>query len=200
MIKLYKPNPNNGFNVLCHGDYWINNIMFKYEDGKPVDLKLLDFQLSTWNSPVIDLLYLIVTSAACDIKVKYFDYFIQYYHKKLIETLDLFEYPEKKLPSLKELHLDVLNRGFYGMHEFNFNLQTSFFNKLLFVGVYTSFTSLPMVLSESSPDTSIDNLVSQSKSGREFKRKIYSNPRYIRAMQDILPFFDQKGLMEIEKE
>ena len=57
-----------------------------------------------------------------------------------------------------------------------------------------------MVLTESSTESSMDNLVSQSRAGKEFKRKIYSNPRYICAMRDILPFFDQKGLMEIKKQ
>ena len=117
MIKISKP-ASNGFNVLCHGDFWSNNIMFKYNDtNEPVEIIFVDFQMCLWTSPAIDLLYLIITSAAKDIKIKLFDYFIQYYYSKLVSSLKIFNY-STNMPTLKELHLDVLSRGFYG--NFNF--------------------------------------------------------------------------------
>lgn len=33
-------------NVLCHGDLWANNILFKYADARPVECCLIDFQLA----------------------------------------------------------------------------------------------------------------------------------------------------------
>lgn len=55
-IKCYD-HVDGEFLVLTHGDLWINNIMFKYnEQGEPVDCVLIDLQLVSHASPVIDLL------------------------------------------------------------------------------------------------------------------------------------------------
>ncbi|KAF5269653.1 hypothetical protein FQR65_LT05992 [Abscondita terminalis] len=49
-----KPDPK--FNVLNHGDFWCNNIMFKYnEDGQLENVLFVDFQVAVFASPVIDL-------------------------------------------------------------------------------------------------------------------------------------------------
>lgn len=54
-----------GFNVLIHGDLWVNNIMFgDFEDA----VRLVDFQLAHFTSPVIDLLYFIITSTTIDVR------------------------------------------------------------------------------------------------------------------------------------
>lgn len=43
MYKEYLP-MENGFNVLLHGDMWLNNIMFQYDQhGKPTDIRLVIF-------------------------------------------------------------------------------------------------------------------------------------------------------------
>lgn len=48
----------------CHGDFWSNNIMFKYdEDGKATDVVLVDFQLINYGHPAYDILYLLYLSA-----------------------------------------------------------------------------------------------------------------------------------------
>lgn len=48
----------------CHGDFWSNNIMFKYNaDGKATDLVLVDFQLINYGHPAYDILYLLYLSA-----------------------------------------------------------------------------------------------------------------------------------------
>lgn len=45
------------FNVLTHGDFWTNNMMFQYDDaGKLIDAVLIDFQFASFRSPAIDLI------------------------------------------------------------------------------------------------------------------------------------------------
>ena len=67
MIQLCKPRKNS-FNVLNHGDTWTNNMLFKYDDsGRPVDIKLIDFQVSRYTSPAMELQYFLFTSAGEDV-------------------------------------------------------------------------------------------------------------------------------------
>lgn len=50
--------------TICHGDFWSNNIMFKYNQSDEVeDLVLVDFQLISVCHPAYDILYLLYLSS-----------------------------------------------------------------------------------------------------------------------------------------
>ena len=54
---------------LCHGDYWTNNFMFKYdEEGVVEDFVMIDWGNVGWRNPIIDLLYVIHTSTLHDLR------------------------------------------------------------------------------------------------------------------------------------
>lgn len=61
LIKLFIESSDNfrdyddTLNVLVHRDLWLNNIMFKYADGVPVNALLLDFQCLRYGPPAFDL-------------------------------------------------------------------------------------------------------------------------------------------------
>merc|ERR1712013_772071 len=51
----------------CHGDFWSNNIMFKYDsDEKVTDTILVDFQLINYGHPAYDVLYMLSISTDLD--------------------------------------------------------------------------------------------------------------------------------------
>ncbi|XP_077291491.1 uncharacterized protein LOC143914946 [Arctopsyche grandis] len=50
------------YNVICHGDCWINNFLFKYEDDKILDMKFIDWQIVRLASPITDISYMMCTS------------------------------------------------------------------------------------------------------------------------------------------
>lgn len=104
----------NEFNVLNHGDMWTNNIMFQYDaEGNIANTLLIDYQLLKYGNPAQDLYYFLISSPSFDIKLDKFDYFIRYYHENLIKYLQLLNY-SKKMPTLRELHCDLLNYGVWG--------------------------------------------------------------------------------------
>uniref|UniRef100_A0A1B6HMW0 CHK kinase-like domain-containing protein n=1 Tax=Homalodisca liturata TaxID=320908 RepID=A0A1B6HMW0_9HEMI len=83
-----KPKPGR-FNVLLHGDVWVNNMMFKYNTNKePIDVKLLDFQISRYATPVLDLIYFMYTSANDDVRDNHQLELFELYVKTLNEGLE----------------------------------------------------------------------------------------------------------------
>ena len=63
--KLSKEDPATT-NVLCHGDCWVNNMMFKLDatTKQPLDVKLIDFQICRYAPPTRDLLFCLNASAS----------------------------------------------------------------------------------------------------------------------------------------
>jgi thiamine kinase-like enzyme len=101
------------FVVMNHGDLWLNNMMFKFENGKPLEVSMIDYQAPFWGSPANDILYFLLTSVQDDIKVEHFDEFIEFYHEQLSTSLKKLNY-DRHIPTLAELHIDLLDKGGFG--------------------------------------------------------------------------------------
>lgn len=95
-LKIFNDTPEKvrePFATLSHRDAWINNFMVKFDNGKPVQNKLLDFQIFSYDSPVRDLLFFLNTSVQLDILKQNLDDFIKIYHDALIDTLKELKCP-----------------------------------------------------------------------------------------------------------
>lgn len=167
----------NSFNCLNHGDCWISNIFLSSdENGNIKDCKFVDFQQSLYTSPCVDLLTLIISSAETSSKLHNFEYYIKFYHENLVEYLKLLNYT-KKIPTLKELYMDVIDRSF--------------------LAVWNAFVMLPPCLIENVQESSSDNLLGSDEEGQNYKMKLYNNERYRKHMTEILTYFDNRGLVEL---
>lgn len=101
--------------TFLHGDLWTSNIMFKYdEETAPINAILIDFQMSSYGSPVIDLIYFIYTSAKDYIITEKANEMLAIYQKSLAETLQKTGFPEL-IPSLEKLQSEWKNKYFHGM-------------------------------------------------------------------------------------
>ncbi|CAH2985982.1 unnamed protein product [Chilo suppressalis] len=73
--------------VYGHGDFYKENILFKYSNGVPVDACLIDFQHTRSINLAQDILFLIMTSTdAADRKLHFHDY-LNYYYESLHSIL-----------------------------------------------------------------------------------------------------------------
>ncbi|KAL4702698.1 hypothetical protein ACJJTC_011563 [Scirpophaga incertulas] len=72
---------------LCHGDIWKENILYKYENTKPVSACLIDYQVTRMCSPAFDILYLITSSVDSDLRRIHFTDLLNIYYDKFSEIL-----------------------------------------------------------------------------------------------------------------
>ncbi|XP_035683207.1 uncharacterized protein LOC118420485 [Branchiostoma floridae] len=91
--------------VLCHADCWNNNIMFKYEDGKAVDVKLVDWQMVSYRPPTFDLVLLFMYQT-WDIFHNHRGAILEYYYQELQRTLGENEATGLQFYTLDQLEAD----------------------------------------------------------------------------------------------
>ncbi|KAH8294590.1 hypothetical protein KR018_000017 [Drosophila ironensis] len=165
------------FNVLNHGDCWMNNLLFKHDsNGKLEDMVFVDFQNPKFGTPIMDLLYFIITSVHIDYKLDQFDFFIRHYHDELTKHLNFLGFTGYQ-PSLRELHGNVIKySGFL---------------------LYPAVTVLPLVLLDSNDAATFDNFMGESEAGNNFKNLLYANKRYQEYIEKILPWMENRGFLDI---
>ncbi len=93
LVKLRRPNDPLGtrFNTVCHGDMWMGNLMFRYEDsGDPQECTIVDFHSAQFLSPATDLAHLLLTSTTRAFRLQHWDKIVQSYYDTFNRTLAEF--------------------------------------------------------------------------------------------------------------
>ncbi|XP_046382525.1 uncharacterized protein LOC124153423 isoform X2 [Ischnura elegans] len=75
--------------VINHGDFWVNNIMYRYDknvrkEEVPVAAKLLDFQMTRYGSPSLDLHTFLYTSTTYALRKDHGEDLLRAYHDALL--------------------------------------------------------------------------------------------------------------------
>ncbi|XP_023178814.2 uncharacterized protein LOC111604822 [Drosophila hydei] len=174
ILKITKVDLND-LNVLNHGDFWSNNMMFSHDSfDKIKDICLVDFQLPKWGCVAQDLYYFLLSSTKFEDKLTKFDYYIKFYYDNLVENLKTLKY-SKPVPALRDLHITLFKYGFWGY--------------LTATGVMSA------VLVDPTETASFDNFLSDSTEGTDFKSLLYTNARYRKHIQAILPWLHNRGAL-----
>ncbi|KAK0171667.1 hypothetical protein PV328_005090 [Microctonus aethiopoides] len=166
---------DNEFNVINHGDFWVNNMLFKYDNkGKVIDHIFVDFQLCVYGSPAIDINYFLNTSPSESVLINQKDKIIDIYLSELTTTM-------KKLgckshpPTLTDLKKSMRQTELYGF--------------------LSACTVLPLVLVDKNDAQNLEEIMGQDDSA--FNNKAYDGEAYKLTMTRRLPQWNAMGLLDL---
>ncbi|CAD7091505.1 unnamed protein product [Hermetia illucens] len=161
--------------VLAHNDLWVNNILFKYKDGEPVDLYFIDFQASVYSSPGIDFTHFLYTSPQFDILDQKRDLLIEGYYKSFKATLENLGY--SPIPTLENILEEIEKRETVG-----------------FIWAVVKLFLICMDPSECG-ENSLENLNDKDK-GEKIREIGMSTKRFVSTMQYVLRRMEKIGVLK----
>merc|ERR1719414_1842501 len=91
-LNMFMGTVTSPIDTCCHGDFWSNNIMFKYnEEGKVSETILVDFQLINYGHPAYDVLYMLYISTDLEFRNAHMTECLDTYWDTLSTYLDQFK-------------------------------------------------------------------------------------------------------------
>uniref|UniRef100_A0A1Y9IVZ8 CHK domain-containing protein n=1 Tax=Anopheles minimus TaxID=112268 RepID=A0A1Y9IVZ8_9DIPT len=156
-----------GFQVLNHGDMWLNNLLWKYDpDGTVNDVIMVDYQESFYGSPAFDLNHLLYSSANTTIQREGFDELVQLYTAELQSALRQFKY-DGPLPDLASVRAEMVSKRDHAL-------------------IVTTCIVPPLIL-ENSELATPENMLGDHEEAIRTREEIFSNPKFIEILSVLLP-------------
>jgi hypothetical protein len=170
--KLYTRDSTT-FSVFNHNDLWVKNLFFKKLNEKVEDVLFVDYQISYFGSPGIDLNYLFYGAFSEEVRISHFKNLLKVYHETFKKILEALNY-KKKIPTLHDIHVEILKSGF---------------NALL-----VTFAVTPILMMEDSSKLSL--FLTNSDEGENFRYSLFKNEKYKNFIKKLLIEFDDLGFLD----
>lgn len=163
------------FNVFNHNDLWIPNILFKFDEHELIqDVLFVDYQLSYFGSPGIDLNFFLYGSLNEFTRSSFMKKLIRTYHETLSTMLVKLNY--KSIPTLHDIHVELLKTGFNS--------------------VLAAIAEYPLLIMEQSDDLNMETVLGTTPECDAFRYKLFNNPVYKSFIQKLLIEFDDLGYLD----
>uniref|UniRef100_V9IEF0 Juvenile hormone-inducible protein n=1 Tax=Apis cerana TaxID=7461 RepID=V9IEF0_APICE len=120
VMKYVKP--EEPLATLCHGDFTMNNTLFKNENGE-IKCMFIDFALTRYGSPVLDLSTFLCLHCARQVDKSMLDKVLKAYHDSLTRCLEESGVDSEKY-SFEALREDYKRKGLFGFFVATFFLPT----------------------------------------------------------------------------
>ncbi|KRF99953.1 uncharacterized protein Dwil_GK27330 [Drosophila willistoni] len=171
----YRENPQENFYyVLCHGDLFRRNMMFKHqaETGELEDCLLLDFQMSNVGPMPNDIIYALYQLFSPDQRINHRDELIEYYFAENIKTLKKIGYTGElpKLTVFKE-------------HLF----------RLRYMEIFLLISFLPLIYGLKKQQA-VD--APSWRDSEDLRHSFYHNDDYAKEVEQRLQYFVNKGYFQ----
>ncbi|XP_050309783.1 uncharacterized protein LOC126745813 [Anthonomus grandis grandis] len=118
------PKSDEFINVLCHGDVYVANMLFNFNDKQECqDVKLIDFQILRYKPPTHDLLFFLYQNAFKETLDEHMDELLALYYEALKENLGKFHldiskvYPKENFEgSIRPMRILAVFMSIYYSH------------------------------------------------------------------------------------
>ncbi|XP_019551814.3 uncharacterized protein LOC109421739 [Aedes albopictus] len=176
-------NSHEPWRVLCHGDTWVNNLMFNEGHDR---VKLIDLQTMRYTSPVIDILHLLYTSTGVEIRSTYGDELIRNYQEALVTALRSY------VPASKSFVLPALEATF--SYE---NIRAEYDDRILY-GLGIAMWLLPAVTFHPDHIPDLDQVTMNDFKTKNHEKTIAQmlSADYHTRMKDTVLEFYRKGFLD----
>lgn len=186
--EIYTDSKTTVYNVLNHGDCHYKNFMYQISNGKTEDIMLLDFQISTWGSPAVDIIYSLYNSVSIETRDNHRDELIKFYYDEFVKALKMFKY-QGKVPSLIDLRVEITKCG---------HLETFLTTMFLPLLILTPEEMMPQLTDQhQSPEDVIQLDYADEKEQEKLAEHCFKHPRYTAVMKRYLPVYDRLGLLDL---
>ncbi|XP_017059806.1 uncharacterized protein LOC108100420 [Drosophila ficusphila] len=103
--------------VICHGDFWNNNILYRHEPhhNQAVEAKLIDFQMSRYAPPVLDIVHYLFSCTEKQLRDEHFPTFMNTYYDTLDQKLASCDLRIEEIYPRKIFDRQLQLYGVYGL-------------------------------------------------------------------------------------
>ncbi|XP_022213685.2 uncharacterized protein LOC111068501 [Drosophila obscura] len=173
------------FSVICHGDLWVNNIMFR---SQPEEVIFFDLQAMRRTSPVFDILHFIYTSTRRRLRDDHTDTLLAAYAEALAHELNQ---QLKHTPAAKQL--DVL------CDTFSLQRLTSEYVLQVHYGLAIGMWILPAVTFDPNNLPNLDVMSEQNLTGKEIKCTQTLTSEYHLRIKELAMEFYERGYLQSQR-